>query len=94
MQFSQKQTSESSAVQHSSIYRNSEKTFVEEPHTKNSIQVSASQSVKNASQEANSYLGKYSYKKQANNNSLATTAVRKQAENNNLPTLFLSREVQ
>lgn len=62
-------------------YTETHKKLVEEPPTKNSIQLSAPpQSVKNASQEANSYLGKYSYQKQANNNSLATTAVRKQAE--------------
>lgn len=41
MQLFQKQTSESSAVQHSSIFRNSQETFVEEPPTKDSIQVSA-----------------------------------------------------
>lgn len=95
MQLFQKQTSESSAVQHSSIFRNSQETFVEELPTKNSIQVSAPPvSKKNASQEANSYLGKYSYKKQANSNSLETTAVRNQADNTSLPTLFLYREVQ
>lgn len=96
MQLFHKQTSESSAVQHNSIYRNSQETSVEEPPTKNSTEVSAPpvKKTEKASREANSYLGNYSCKKQANNNSLATTAVRKQAESNSLPTLFLYREVQ
>lgn len=92
MQLFQKQTSESTAVQHSSIYRN--KKLLLKNHPPRTPQVSTPPVSKIAREEAKSYLGNYSYKKQANNNSLATTAVRKQAEKNSMPTLFLYRKVQ
>lgn len=89
MQLFQKQTSESSAVQHNSIYKNAQETFVEEPPHQELHSSQCTLVNKNASREANSYLGNYTNKKQANHNSLTTTSVRKQAENKSANTIPL-----